>query len=93
MLSEPAASKVLVPWLARDADAFVISVRDLPDLYRYGISMNKLSEYMACGKPVVVASGFVDNPILDSGCGISTRPADPNAMAQAILQLASRSPE
>lgn len=90
---EPAVSKLDVPRLAREADAFVISVRDLPNLYRYGIGMNKLFEYMACGKPVVIASGIIDNPIAAAGCGYSIAPADPKGMAEAFLMLSSLSAE
>lgn len=39
VLFEDPVPKAQIPHLASEADAFVISVKDLPQLYRYGISM------------------------------------------------------
>jgi hypothetical protein len=36
--------------------------RNVPGLYRYGISMNKLYDYMAAARPVVVAIDAANNP-------------------------------
>ncbi len=82
-----------IPALAREADAFVITVRDLPRLYRFGISMNKLFDYMAAARPVVIASGAVNDPVAEAGAGISVPPEDPEALAEGILNLSRRSPE
>ncbi|WP_108444322.1 glycosyltransferase family 4 protein [Halomonas denitrificans] len=82
-----------IPALAREADAFVITVRDLPQLYRFGISMNKLFDYMAAARPVVIASGAVNDPVADAGAGISVPPEDPQALAEGILAMARLSPE
>lgn len=46
---EPPVAKSQIPALAAQADAFVIAVLNLPGLYRYGISMNKLFDYLAAG--------------------------------------------
>ena len=43
-----------VPTVAAHADAFVLPVLDLPQLYRYGVSPNKLYEYMAAGRPTII---------------------------------------
>ncbi|MFY0990304.1 glycosyltransferase family 4 protein [Halomonas sp. C05BenzN] len=86
---EPPVPKREIPRLAREADAFVITVRDLPRLYRFGISMNKLFDYMAAARPVVIASGAVNDPVADAGAGITVPPEDPAALAEAILGLAA----
>ncbi|PMR70726.1 glycosyltransferase family 4 protein [Halomonas heilongjiangensis] len=90
---EPPVPKREIPILAQQADAFVITVRDLPRLYRFGISMNKLFDYMAAARPVIIASGAVNDPVADAGAGISVPPEDPAALAEAILALAALSPE
>jgi len=77
-----------VPKVAGTADAFVICVRDLPGLYRYGISMNKLFDYMASARPTIIAVEAANNPIADAHAGISVRPDDPRALASAIKDLA-----
>ena len=71
---EAPVAKEGVPALAAQADAFVICVRDLPELYRYGISMNKLCDYMVMGRPTVAAVNAVNNPISESDSGITVPP-------------------
>lgn len=84
---DPPVPKDAIPALAAEADAFVISVLDLPLLYRYGISMNKLFDYLASARPVIIASAAANNPIDDAKAGITVAPADPEQMAVAIRQL------
>lgn len=84
---EKPVPKKAIPALASEADAFIISVLDLPLLYRYGISMNKLFDYLAAGRPIILASGAKNDPISDSGAGITVAPNDPESLAQAILTL------
>jgi glycosyltransferase involved in cell wall biosynthesis len=79
--------KCQVPALANQADAFVIAVLNLPQLYRYGISMNKLFDYLAAGRPIIIASNAVNNPVADAQAGITVPPGDPIALAEAIAEL------
>ncbi|MCE9662463.1 glycosyltransferase family 4 protein [Halomonas sp. M5N1S17] len=90
---EPAVPKREIPLLAREADAFVITVRDLPQLYRFGISMNKLFDYMAAARPVIIASAAVNDPVAEAQAGITVKPEDPAALAEAITRLVALSPE
>jgi glycosyltransferase involved in cell wall biosynthesis len=76
-----------VAGVAEKANAFVITVKDVPGLYRYGISMNKIFDYMAAGKPTVIAIDAFNNPIAESGGGITVKPDDPCELAKAILAL------
>lgn len=82
-----------IPNLAQQADAFVIAVRDLPELYRFGISMNKLFDYMAAARPVIIASAAVNNPVKDAGAGLTVPPENPKELAEAILELIQMSPQ
>ncbi len=84
---EDAVNKSEVPNLAAQASAFVICVRDLPDLYRYGISMNKIYDYMAAARPIVIASNARNNPVQDAGCGISVLAENSELLAKAIYEL------
>lgn len=85
---EPPVPKNAIPSLALQADAFIIAVLDLPRLYRYGISMNKIFDYLAAARPIIIASGAANNPVADAGAGITVQPDDPRAIAEAILRLA-----
>ena len=84
---EEPVPKQQIPALAAEADGFVISVPDLPQLYRYGISPNKLFDYFAAAKPIIIASSATNNPVEEAGAGITVPPGDPVALAKAIAEL------
>lgn len=83
---EPAIPKHRVPAVAAEADAFVANVRDLP-LYNYGISLNKLYDYLAAARPVIFASNAVNNPVTDAGAGPSISADNVAAIAQAMQDV------
>jgi glycosyltransferase involved in cell wall biosynthesis len=74
----------------QDADAFIISAKKT-DLYRYGISLNKLHEYMAAARPTIFAGESYNNPIAEASAGITVAPEDPRAIARAVRTLAAMS--
>ena len=88
---EGAVSKSEIPNLAAQADAFIISVLDLPNLYRFGVSMNKLFDYLAANRPIILAGNIPQNPVAESNSGITVAPNNPEALANAIATLASLS--
>jgi glycosyltransferase involved in cell wall biosynthesis len=73
------------------ADCFVASSLDLK-LYRYGISFNKLFDYLAAGRPVVVALRSSNNPVEEAGAGLTTGPGDASGLADAIRRIYELSP-
>jgi glycosyltransferase involved in cell wall biosynthesis len=77
-----------VPEAMRWGNALVLVVRDLPELYRYGISMNKLFDYLASGRWILMASRVTDNPI-SAAPGITL--CDPSAgpLSRAIIQTSA----
>jgi glycosyltransferase involved in cell wall biosynthesis len=51
---------------------------------------NKVFDYMAAGRPVVLAiDGVIREVVEAAGCGLFAQPGDPLALAQAIRQLAA----
>ena len=68
-------------------NALVLTVRDLPGLYRYGISMNKLFDYLASGRWIVMGSEVVGNPIADAP-GITSCKPSAESLSSAIVQVA-----
>jgi len=83
--------KAEVPQALGGADATVFILNDLP-LYRYGISLNKLFDYLAAKKPLILAGDPVNNPVKQAHCGLTVPPRNPEALAKAIIEL-SRIPK
>lgn len=82
----------LVPFMER-ADAFILTMRDLEALYRYGMSFNKLCDYVAAGRPVIFAGKVSHNVVEEFGCGIVVPPENPEAFAEAVRRFQAMSAE
>jgi glycosyltransferase involved in cell wall biosynthesis len=61
-------------------------------LYRFGVSPNKLYEYMAAGRPILFAADAANQPVREADCGHTVAPEDPAALAAAIRSVAASSP-
>lgn len=85
---DPVAKKE-IPKLASEADAFVIHVPDRAELYRYGISPNKLFDYMAAGRAIVMACAENIDFTREYGCGVWAPPEDPEGLADAFERMAA----
>jgi glycosyltransferase involved in cell wall biosynthesis len=83
----PAVPKSAVPVILRALDALVVHATATP-VYQYGISFNKLFEYMAAARPVVFACLSAYDPVAGEGAGISVAPDDPSLLADAFLAMA-----
>ena len=83
---EPPVPKTEIPLLAAQADAFVFNLVDAP-VFRYGISSNKLFDFLAGGRPIVFCCDAANNPVTDAGAGVVAPPGDPVALAEAIASL------
>lgn len=87
----PPVSKTGIADTARNTDAFVLCGRKLPSLYKYGIGMNKIPDYMAMARPVIMAMEAVNNPVAEAQAGICVEPESPEALAEAIILMAGMS--
>lgn len=88
----PPVPKPFVPAVLRALDAAVVHTTYTP-VYKYGVSFNKLFEYMAAERPVIFACDAAYDPVASTGAGVTTKPDDPGAMATAFLDVAALSPE
>jgi glycosyltransferase involved in cell wall biosynthesis len=73
-----------------EADAFVFNLEDLP--FNYGVSSNKLFDYLASGRPVLFAGNTANNPVTESGAGFGVPARSPERLAEAILRLVALMP-
>ncbi|MCS7254557.1 MAG: glycosyltransferase family 4 protein [Armatimonadetes bacterium] len=69
-----------------EADALLVQLGGT-EIYRYGISSNKLFDSMAIGKPVFSSAEAPQNPVKEANCGFVIPPRDPRALADAVIQL------
>jgi glycosyltransferase involved in cell wall biosynthesis len=76
-----------------EGDAFVFHIRELASLRKYGISANKLYDYMSSGRPIIYAVNSRNNPVEEAGAGVSIPAENPKALAEAVLHLVSLTPE
>lgn len=67
-------------------DALCILGRSTP-LYQHGFSPNKMFEYMAVGKPTILAIDTPASPAQESGSALVCKPGDADSVAEAVLQL------
>jgi len=89
---EPPVPKSQIPGLLREADAFLMVLRDSP-VFRWGVSPNKLFDYMAAARPVIFSVNTPLNPVAVAGAGITVPAEDADALAEAALELSATSPE
>ena len=89
VIFHPPVSKDAIAATAANTDTFVLCGKRLPSLYRYGISMNKIPDYMAMGRPVIIALESVNNPVIEAQAGIRVEPECPEQLAGAIIKTAA----
>ena len=76
--------------LLAEADAFVMLLK-ASDVFRWGVSPNKLFDYMAMARPVIFAVNSSNSPVEAAGCGVRIEPDSPQALAQAMRELKAAS--
>jgi len=82
----PPVHKTSIPKLLSYMDALFIGWRRRI-LYCFGISPNKLMDYMMSGKPVIHSVESSSDLVAQSECGISLPPEDAQAIADGVLRL------
>jgi len=78
--------KAQIPALLQRFDIAYIGAHRQP-LYRFGISPNKLMDYMMAGRLILTSIEAGNDPVAEAGCGRTVRPEDPVALADGLREL------
>lgn len=79
-------AKESVPSFLAAMDVLYIGLKSEP-LFRFGVSPNKLIDYMMAAKPILYAIAAGNDPVSEAKCGLSIPPENPNALVQAVRQM------
>jgi glycosyltransferase involved in cell wall biosynthesis len=87
--------KSAMPSFLKAIDIGMLPYKRAELLYQYGVSSNKLWEYMLSAKPVILAwdETVSRSLVTETQCGVTVPPEDPLAMAEAISRLGGLSSE
>ncbi len=83
-----AVPKKEVYGLLNRADVYLMLLKNSP-IFRWGISPNKLFDYLLMGRPVIFGVETPYNPIQQVNAGLSIPPSDPVSLAAAMQHLAT----
>lgn len=75
-----------VPATLREFDCLYIGWAKSP-LYRFGISPNKIYDYMMSGRPIVHAVEAANDPVMDATCGVSCVPENVTSLVESIKSI------
>ncbi|MDA8388827.1 MAG: glycosyltransferase family 4 protein [Nitrospiraceae bacterium] len=75
-----------IPGLLTSMDILYIGLKNEP-LFRFGVSPNKLMDYMMAARPVIHAINAGNDMVSESNCGISIAPGQPEAIRDAVIKL------
>ena len=89
---ENAVPKNEVAKILQNSDVLFLSLKDSP-LYRFGISLNKLFDYMASRRVIILSGNPRNNPIKDAGAGYSIVPDNVEVLEKTILEIYNLSQE
>lgn len=71
---------------AREADCLVVNLLDSP-VYKYGISLNKLYDYLLAARPVIIASNALNDPIAEAHAGLSVSADNVAEIGDAMIAM------
>ncbi len=90
-IEEPVA-KNQVSQILQSSDILYFNLKDSP-IFNFGISSNKLFDYMAAGRVIIFSTSAKNNPIKEADAGYTIEPDDPEKLTQTILEIYNLSQE
>jgi len=83
--------KEQIPVLLSSADMTYVGFVPSP-LYKYGISPNKLWDYMMSSKPIIMAINSSNDPVKEANCGYTIPPGSEKDIVSTVLKLMEMNP-
>lgn len=83
--------KKYIPYITSKADLNYAHNQPSP-LFKYGISFNKIFDYLAAGKPILCDFPCKYNPVLMGDAGVAVNSADPVDIANQIMKFKNMTP-
>ena len=78
--------KQFIPGIAKRADIF-IGTGNSCSVGKYGMSFNKLFDYLAAGKPIILPFRVAGSIVAQNGAGLEIDNADAKTLADAIISF------
>jgi glycosyltransferase involved in cell wall biosynthesis len=82
----PPIPKTNIPEFLNSMDVLYLSFQR-QSLFRFGISPNKIMDYMMAGKPIIQAIEAGNDMTSEAECGITVEPENVEAVAGAVIKL------
>jgi len=86
----PPIPKGQIPALLNELDITYIGLKNEP-LFRFGVSPNKLMDYMMAAKPILFSIFAGNDPVTEAACGLTVPAESPQAIAEGLLKLTGSS--
>lgn len=88
----PSVNKEEIQRVLSFSDICIISWQDI-SMYKYGVSPNKIFDYMWAKKPILQALNSPQNQVELANCGLNVKPGNASEIKNAMLELAKRPDE
>lgn len=82
----PPVEKIRVPSVLQQADTLYVGAASSP-IYRFGVSLNKIYDYMMAGVPVINGVDAPNNDVAEAECGITIKADDPQDLVRAVEEI------
>jgi glycosyltransferase involved in cell wall biosynthesis len=89
----PPVPKAAVPKVTEKADALLVHLSPAEFFSTYGLSPNKLYDYLAAAKPILFSTLDTETVLQKHQAGLTFAPGNPEAFAQTLLHLMAMAPE
>lgn len=88
----PPVSKKVVPTLLEFFNVLICVSPNTP-LHQFGMSLNKMFDYMMSAKPILWSANVSNDIVSEARCGFTVASEDVNALEKRLLELISMTPQ